>query len=293
MNDNRQVINVNTTSRNVSSDENLDLSGLDRTQGALALRLAAVTVEGYCRESALAELLSQTVSAVLSASKDNGLAVLFDYLSTEVGLLVARDAPEEVINITRGFFANYVVGDGVLGELLNQRANIGAHRGGEQHDVTGFCSGAHNATHRRHESHVGHAVGLVDGNGGALTKVKGSLLEHVLKTAGAGDNNVDASGEGLAGGVVAGATVDGQDATALVLGELSQFLLHLGRQLTGGDQDQGVGLARTSGLGASQEGQAEGEGLTRAGSGLSDYVESLEGIGDADLLDGEGGFDTT
>ena len=250
-------------------------------------------MERYCRESTLAKLLRQTVSTVLGASKDNGLAVLFDYLSTEIGLLVAWDAPEEVVNIARGFFADHVVGNCVLGELLNERAHIWAHGRREQHDVTSFCGGAHNAAHRWHESHVGHTVGLVNGNGGALAKVKGTLLEHVLKTAGAGDNDVDASGEGLAGGVVARTTVDSQNSTTLVLGELSEFFLNLGGQLASGDQDQSVGLAGTSGLGASQEGQAEGEGLTRAGGSLSDYVQTLESIGDADLLDREGGFDTT
>ena len=171
-------------------------------------------------KSALTKLLGETVGTVLGASKDNGLAVLFDYLGTEVWLLVAWYAPEKVINITRSLFTHDVVSNGVLGELLDERANIRSHGRREQHHVTGFSGGAHDATNSGHKSHVGHTVSFVDGDGGALAKVKGALVEHVLETSRAGHNDVNASGESLASGVVTGATVDSQDAATLVLGEL-------------------------------------------------------------------------
>jgi hypothetical protein len=252
--DHGQVVDVNAASRYVRRDQYLNLTGLYRTQSALALGLAAVTVQGHCGKSAFTELLGQTIGPVLSAGEDNGLAVLFDYFGAEVGLLVARYAPEEVVNVTGGLFAHDVVSNGVFSEFLDEGANIGPHRGGEQHHVTLLSGGAHDATNCGHKAHVGHAVGLVDGDGGALAQVKSTLVEHVLETPGAGDNDVDAGGQSLASGVVAGATVDRQDATTLVLGELSEFFLDLSGQFARRYQDQSVGLARTGNLGAGEKG---------------------------------------
>ena len=209
-------------------------------------------MQGHRGKSALTELLGQTIGPVLSAGKDNGLAVLFDYFGAEVGLLVAWDAPEEVVNVAGGLFAHDVVSDGVFGEFLDEGANIGPHRGGEQHHVTLLGGGAHDAANCGHEAHVGHAVGLVDGDGRAFAQVKSTLVEHVLETSRAGDNDVDAGGQSLASGVVAGATVDRQNATTLVLGELSEFFLNLSGQFACRHQDQSVGLARTGNLGASE-----------------------------------------
>ena len=151
----------------------------------------------------------------------------------------------------------------------------------------------HDAADGGQEAHVGHAVGLVNDHRGGLGKVKGALLEHVFEAAGAGNHNVDAHVEGLTSNVVGGATVDADDATTAVLGQVGQFLLYLSREFAGRHQDQANGLAGT-GLGdAGHEGEAEGEGLTGAGRGFADDVVAGEGVRNCNFLNGEGFVDTT
>ena len=71
-------------------------------------------------DAALFELTSQTVRAVLGPSEDDGALVFFDDVGGELGTLVARHAPEVVVNVVGGFFADHVVNGGVIGEFLDE-----------------------------------------------------------------------------------------------------------------------------------------------------------------------------
>ncbi len=71
-------------------------------------------------------------------------------------------------------------------------------RGGEQHHLALRCRAVEKTTHGGEESHVGHAVRLVDDDGVHRTQVDGTLRHEILETPGTGDDDVDAACQGLA-----------------------------------------------------------------------------------------------
>ena len=84
------------------------------------------------------------------------------------------------------------------------------------------------------------------------------------------------------------AAVDGPHLEVAHLAQRAERIGDLGGQLTGGDEDQGLGAAGLGLADAPEEREAEGQGLARAGLGLAQHVAPGEGVGDGELLDGEG-----
>jgi hypothetical protein len=97
-----------------------------------------------------------------------------------LGALIAWHPPEEVVHVVGGFVAHHVVNCGVVGELFDERLDVGCHGGGEEHDVAIARRGTDDATNGGQEAHVGHAVGFVDYHRRRGREVEGALLEHVL-----------------------------------------------------------------------------------------------------------------
>ena len=133
----------------VGGDEDLDLATLHAAQSAFALGLGAVAVQGHGGDAALFELAGETVGAVLGAGEDDRALVLFDDVGGELGALVARDAPEVVVDVTGRLFTHDVVDGGVVGELAYERLDVGTHGGREEHDVAVAWRGADDASHAR------------------------------------------------------------------------------------------------------------------------------------------------
>ena len=284
----RQEFDVDTARGDVGRHEDADLAALDAAQRPVALSLGAVAVQGDGGDAALPELAGQTVSAVLGSGEHDGALVLLDDVSGDLGALVAWDAPEVVVDVARGLVTHDVVDRRVPGELAYQGLDVRAHGRREQHHVPAIRSGADDTAHARQEPHVGHAVGLVDDDGLHGGEVEGTLFEHVLETARAGHDDVDAEVECLARDVVRRATVDRDHAPSIVVGQLRDLLLDLRGEFARGHEDQRHGLAG-AGLGKSgHERQAEGEGLARARRGLADDVATGEGVGEGGLLNREG-----
>ena len=118
--DDWERFDVKSARRDVSRDEDPDLTVLDAAQCALALGLRAVTVQGDGADAALFELAGKAVGAVLGAGEDEGAVVLLDNVGGVLGTLLARDAPEVVVNVARGFVADDVVNGGLVRELLDE-----------------------------------------------------------------------------------------------------------------------------------------------------------------------------
>ena len=57
---------------------------------------------------------------MLGTGEDNRTVVLSDDVRRDLGTLVARHAPEVVVDIVRRFFAHHVVNRGVIGEFFHE-----------------------------------------------------------------------------------------------------------------------------------------------------------------------------
>ena len=135
-------------------------------------------------------------------------------------------------------------------------------------------------------------VGLVEDSD--LHAVEGdvALLHQVFETAGAGDDDVDATVECGDLAVLRDATEDGGDPELVCGRQRFDGDGDLGGQFAGGSQDQS---ARTAGLAVAGQlsGEAghhrdgEGEGLAASGLSTSEHVTSRECVGEGVGLDGK------
>ena len=138
------------------------------------------------------------------------------------------------------------------------------------------------------KAHVQHPVGLVQHYGFHLVQADGAALHVVHEPAGGGHHDlgvlfqlVDLPVDGLAA-VEAGHPDPRQEGA-----QLADFVLDLEGQLPGGGQDEAGDLG-AFGVGVLHHGDAEGEGLARAGGGLGDDVLPIFEAGDGPGLDGGG-----
>lgn len=57
---------------------------------------------------------------MLSAGEDDGTLVLINDVSGDLGALVTRNSPKEVIDVAWGLFAYDVMDDSIVGELAHE-----------------------------------------------------------------------------------------------------------------------------------------------------------------------------
>lgn len=88
------------------------------------------------------------------------------------------------------------------------------------------------------ETHVQHAISLVENQVGNTAKVGLSRLEHIDETSGGGDENLNTTGQIANLGSLRDTSVDAGVSDSGRLSELGDFLLNLDSQLTGGREDK-------------------------------------------------------
>jgi hypothetical protein len=141
--------------------------------------------------------------------------------------------------------------------------------------------------HLGHETHVGHAVGLVDHEHLDVGDGELTPLDQIDQATGRADDDVDALLQRVDLRVHRDTAVDGPDLAVAHVAERAQRIGDLGGQLARGDEDEAARVARLRLADAPEEGEAERQGLARAGLGLAEHVAPGEGVGDRELLDGE------
>ncbi|CAB4889791.1 unannotated protein [freshwater metagenome] len=185
------------------------------------------------------------------------------------------------------------VRDLVVQEALDQFVDTVVQRRREQHALTLVRGGGEDPGDDGQEPEVRHVVGLVED--GDLYAVEGqvALLHEVFEASGAGDDDVDTRLECGDLANLRDTTEDRRDLQRVCGGEGFDRDGDLGGELTRRRKDQS---ARAAGLAVAGElageardhGDGECECLSAAGLSASEYVASLQCVGERVGLDGEG-----
>ena len=88
------VVDVDTARRHVRGHEGGDVAAPERLEGAVALRLRPITVDGRGLHTRLTELARDTIGAALGAAEDDGRTVVTDELADGGDAVGALDGPE-------------------------------------------------------------------------------------------------------------------------------------------------------------------------------------------------------
>ena len=294
MHDQLHVGDVDAAGGDVGGDHDAHGPGGEGPHGALAGVLAHIALQLDGGDAVLGEAARQPAGQVLGAREQDAPAGPGGQAPHDVVLGgLVRHRPHAVVHGGHGGRRGVDrVVERVVEELLDEPVHAVVQGGGEEHALAAGRGGAQNAAHGGQEAEVGHVVGLVQDGDGHLVEVDQALPHEVEQAPGAGDDDVDAGGQGLLLGLLGHAAEDGGHAQRDGVGQGPDGLGDLAGELAGGGQDQADGVTGAGHVLLGQaldQGQGEGEGLAGPGAPAAQHVAPGEGVGQGRTLDGEGG----
>ncbi len=176
-----------------------------------------------------------------------------------------------------------------IGEVpIDQAIDPAVERGREEHRLVDALHAVEDLLHLGQESHVGHAIGLVEHQDLHRRERQFAALHEVDQPTRGADQHIEPPLERFDLGVHSHAAVERGDAEPERLAQGLQHLPHLVRELAGGHEHQTVGLAWRGLLNPVEQWQTERQRLAGPGLGLPQHVTAREGVGNGEGLNCEG-----
>ncbi len=291
----RDAVDIDAAGGDVGSHEDPDLAGFEFLQGAEALVLRAIRMEGGGADLAALEPAGDPVGAVLGAGEyehgiERGIA---QQMGKEGRLEAGGDFVNQLRHRLGGIGAPADLdGLGGLLELVGQRFDFLRERGGKHEGLAFSRKRFDDAADLGEETHVQHAIGFVEDEEFDLREITVTLAHEVEEAARGGDDEVDGRAERLDLGTFSHAAEDRGHPEREILGVGPDVFLNLHHKLPRGRDDQGACAAaprRVRRCGEHREDrQNKGGGLAGAGLGDADEVVTGEDLRDGLGLDGSG-----
>ena len=187
---------IDAAAGEVGRHEGTDLAGAEALEGARALVLRLVGMDGRAGDVRLEELLDDAVCAVAHLGEDDDLVplgMLLEKVDEERVLLGFGDEHHLLVDLLDGRrFGGDCDLRGVRDELAREAADRIGHRGGEEERLAGLRQLRDDAADVWQEAHVEHAVRLVEDEALDLVEVDDALGHQVDEAAGARDHRLGA-----------------------------------------------------------------------------------------------------
>ena len=293
--DQGDTLNVQATRSHVGCHEDVDAAVTQGVDGALTQLLGDITVNRCCRETACLQLVGNLLGLLLGANEDDDAVVVLhlEHAGHCVQLVGVHDLHVALGDVCAGGGLSLDADlDGVVQVLLSDLADRVGHGCGEERNLLAVGGAFEDLFHIFGEAHAQHFVCLVQYQVLQVGQVQGALFEVVNHAAGGTDDDLRTAAQTSQLRAVGGATVDGQDGEVLHVGCVGgEGFCNLQSQLTGGCQDQNLGVAGDAvNVGefshAGQRRQGECCGLTGTGLCQTDHVVAFEQQGDGLFLNG-------
>ena len=286
------VRDVDAAREHVGGHEHVHLAVAELLEGALALALAAVAVDGSARDAGAPQATAAGVGAVLGACEydDAACALALEHLCEQGVLGLERDGQRVLVD---GLGDRPLAGDlhrsGVPHQVLDAADRPLVQRRGEQERLALCGSLGDDLSHSGQKAHVEHAVGLVEDQDLDLAQACLALVDEVHKAARRRHEDVAAALEGGLLRLVADAAHDGEARVARALPDDVTDVGDLLGELAGRRDHEHAGPVPAPRVAeAAHRGKQEGRRLARAGLRRGQKVAALQGQGDGRRLDGGG-----
>eukprot|EP00050_Salpingoeca_kvevrii_P012969 m.26036 g.26036 ORF g.26036 m.26036 type:complete len:636 (-) comp4524_c0_seq1:67-1974(-) len=303
------VGNVETAGSNCRGDENGGAARAEAVEGVLALALRAVAVDRRAREALVVEKVLEAVGAALRLNKDEHERIAVggrDNVEEKLFLLALLHPDNLLRNVVRGG-ADAADGkeDVVVKKVACKELHLLGERGAK-HERDALAWGRHrvllhDAANLRLETHVQHAVSLIQDEVANVVEANSATLHHVNETSRRGDKQLAAALKLAHLRADVGATVHDAWAHGRAVRELASLGKDLARELARRRENEGkrVLLGAAAALGrrhvaralfeeALDDGEEKTSRLARAGLGAGHEVALVGDNGDRVLLDGRG-----
>ena len=288
------VVDVDAACHDVGGHEHVELSALELEHHVVALCLLQVAVHGTALDASLLEGSRQLLHLHLAAAEHDDavqVAGLEDVLD-DGHLLGFVAYVSLLLDFLCGLAHGELDGDGVLEQRLGQLLYLVGHGGGEHDGLASLGQLRCDGLDVFRESHVEHAVGLVEDEEAHPAQVYVAQRDMGDEASGCGYHHVGSHAQALELLVVAVAVVAAvysHAAHALqIVAEALHGLVYLLCQLACGRHDDAVdgigGVASVVDL--AQYGQQVGGGLAGAGLCHAEHVVSVQYLRDTLFLYG-------
>ena len=278
----RQFVDVDAARGDVGGHQRLQLAGLELGQRAGAGGLALVAVNRERGDSALVQMLGQTIRQMLGAREDQRLRPVARFVQVhQQFLLAAAIADHDFLGNLRGGRA--LTGDFDFSRIVHQAGgeifDLRREGRGEQQVLARFRQHREHAADVPNEAHVEHAIRFVEHQHFDLRQVDSTLLHVIEQAARGGDEDIDAAAEALDLRIDADAAEHHQRAQPAVAAIEADAFFDLRREFARRGQDQRAwqtALGRLCALQTRNHRQHKGGGLAGAGLRAGDDVTAFE-----------------
>ena len=271
--DMRHFRNIETTGSDIGRDQDLDFPRAELRQGALALVLRFVAVDGDHREAPFFQQFRQLIRAMLGAVEHNGqlFGVLGNIFRQQRRLIALRGEVNALFDLLRRLARRGDLHLDRIGQIgRGQLFHLFRHCGREQQGLALLRDQARDFAQRVDEADVEHLVGLVEHEVFGFRQDQRAAFQQVQKAARSRDENINAFRELLGLHIDRGPANNAEDAHGRADRESGEVVVDLGGQFAGRREDQ---RAHGFGRGAFAVGEDLGdhrqaEGRRFAGAGL-------------------------
>lgn len=282
------VWNIQTTSGNSGSDQDWAAAVTEHLQGALTLTLSAVTVDGGGWEVLVDQEIRQRIGHTLGLDEDEGKSAW-----VEVEDIQKNGALVHILNVLNllgdvlrgGTNTSDRQEDVVLQEVASEHLDV-AWEGGTEHESLAVLDVGHvltlnNAANLRLETHVQHAISLIEDEELDVLEGDAATLDEIDETTWSSDEKIATTLHLAELGTDIGTTVDDTWLDPGSVGKLASLVVNLGDQLTGWCQDEGswVSLALAAKVALSVGWDWLWALDERAGKNWEEETSSLSGTG--------------
>ncbi len=259
----------------------------------LALHLRLIGMDGVRAEACTLQLAGAYLGARLRVGEhDDALAAaLLEHEAQQLGLLHRADGDHELVDGVGGLaFVGHLDERGILQDGGHALHDLAVERCREQQRLARRGRGGHDLLHGRPETHVQHAVGLVQHEHLHVAQLDDAAFHEVVQPAGRGHEDVDAAVELRDLPLVLRAAHHGEHAAVRRFRQLRASGVDLLGQLARGAHDERPRRSRALGAAdALEQGQRERGRLAGAGGRGGHDIATFEDQRDRLLLHGGGG----
>jgi hypothetical protein len=273
--DKGDLLDIDTTSEEVSGDEDTGRSGTELLHDNITLGLVHVTVHGGDGEVTSSELVGEPVDLPAGVAEDDGLGdgdgLVQVGQSVELPVLLL-DSNVELLDTFKGKLVLLDENaDRVAHELGGDLKDVLGHGGGQENDLGGLGQKLEDVVDLLGETARQHLVGLVEDEHLHVVGLQDTTLDHVVDTAGGTNNDLGAVLESLHVVANAGAANAGVALNVHEVTDGDNDLLDLLGELTGGGEDKRL-AGLDVGVDLLQGGDGEGSRFTGTGLGLRNDI---------------------
>jgi hypothetical protein len=267
--DQGDLLNIDTTSEQVGGNQNTGRSGTELLHDNITLSLVHVTVHGRDGEVTGSELVGEPVDLPAGVAEDDGLGDGDGLVQVGEGVelpVLLLNGNVELLNTFKGKLVLLDQdADGVAHELGGDLEDVLGHGGGQKDDLGALGQKLEDVVDLLGETARQHLVSLVEDEHLHVVGLQDTTLDHVVDTSGSANNDLGTVLEGLHVVTDAGTTNAGVAGNVHEVTDGDNDLLDLLGQLTGGGEDERL-AGLDVGVDLLEGGDGEGSGL--AGTGL-------------------------